>query len=42
MGEGLKMLQNFLKESPYVAGQNPTIADLLIYFQTTNLVYYEM
>jgi glutathione S-transferase len=32
MEEALGQLENFLKNTPFVCGEIPTIADLLIYF----------
>ena len=41
MKEALKRLDYFLIDKKYIAAEKPTIVDLLFYFETTNLIYYE-
>ncbi len=38
---GLKLLDHFLKNKTYLTGNNPTIADLQFYFETTNLIEFD-
>lgn len=42
MHESLKQLNHRLKDRQYIATEYISIADLLVYFETTNLVYYDM
>lgn len=44
LGEALKTLEKILNKNggPYAAGKNISIADILIFFEITNLIYYDM
>ena len=40
--KGIQFLESLFERSgsPYLCGQSPSIADILAYFETTNLIYY--
>jgi glutathione S-transferase len=42
MDEALNHLERILMGNLYLAGATVSIADLLVYFEVTNLIYYDM